>query len=284
MSPLSRRERVRVRAVCGSSRVPRPREAWCLSFPCWQEHWPAARAAPHRRSRRAFSTTNHQSLARRLFFSIRKTCYNASFAVPGTGGKVEQSWRTPAHDPAAVYCQVAARQPLRAERLPAAFSRPLRTLGPAEAGRGRPRGHLVHLRERRAENRRRQGLGRRLDARPLRLGIQGEAQGPQGSLLATAFVPRGPGKPAAVGRLRHGPLRGPHQLHQHGQAGPCLRPGRAGRAGQPRHAPQASSPSPRRCGPALPARRSPSRRPSASPSWPTGCAARGSSRCGPPTS
>ena len=37
-------------------------------------------------------------------------------------------------------------------------------------------------------------------------------------------------------------------------------------------------------GPASPARRSRSRRPSDSPNWPTGCATRGSSRCGPPTS
>jgi hypothetical protein len=34
----------------------------------------------------------------------------------------------------------------------------------------------------------------------------------------TAAVPRGPGEPAAVGRLRHGPFSGPHQLHRHGQA------------------------------------------------------------------
>ncbi len=32
------------------------------------------------------------------------------------------------------------------------------------------------------------------------------------------LLPRGPRQPAAAGRLRHGPLRGPHQLHRHGQA------------------------------------------------------------------
>ena len=36
-------------------------------------------------------------------------------------------------------------------------------------------------------------------------------------LPPTAALPRGPGKPAATGRLRHGPLRGPHEFHQHGQ-------------------------------------------------------------------
>ncbi len=51
-----------------------------------------------------------------------------------------------------------------------------------------------------------------------------QAQGPRRGLPATAAVPRSPGKPAAVGRLRPGPLRGPHQLHRHGQAGPRVRP------------------------------------------------------------
>ena len=52
----------------------------------------------------------------------------------------------------------------RGARLPAALSRPLRTAAPAQAGRRRSRRHVVHLRERRADYRRRQGLGRRLDA------------------------------------------------------------------------------------------------------------------------
>ncbi len=43
---------------------------------------------------------------------------------------------------------------------------------PAEAD---PDGRLVHLRERRRHDRGRPGLGRRLDARPFRLGIQGQA-------------------------------------------------------------------------------------------------------------
>ncbi len=29
---------------------------------------------------------------------------------------------------------------------------------------------------------------------------------------------RGPGEPAAPGRLRHGPIRGPHELHGHSEA------------------------------------------------------------------
>ena len=42
------------------------------------------------------------------------------------------------------------------------------------------------------------------------------------------LLPRGPGEPAADGRLRHGPLRGPHEFHRHRQACPRFRPGRAG--------------------------------------------------------
>ena len=45
-------------------------------------------------------------------------------------------------------------------------------LGPAQARRGRPRRHALHLRAGRAQDRRRPRLGRRLDARPFRLGVQ----------------------------------------------------------------------------------------------------------------
>ena len=158
-------------------------------------------------------------------------------------------------------------------------------LEPAQAGRGRPGGHLVHLRARRAEDRRRRRLGRRVDARPLRLGIQGQAQEPQGRLPATAPLPRGPGKPARCWSSatwtasRSTPTSPTRRSEVH-----ALRPGRAGRSGKPRRAPQDRSPSPRRCGRASPARRSRSRPPSASPSWPTGCGKRESSRCAPPIS
>ena len=42
---------------------------------------------------------------------------------------------------------MAARHALRAQCLPAALPRPVRVARPAQAGRGRSRGHLVHLRE-----------------------------------------------------------------------------------------------------------------------------------------
>ncbi len=87
-------------------------------------------------------------------------------------------------------------------------------------------------------NRRRQRLRRRLEARLLRLGIQGQAQGPDGRLSAAPAIPRGPGEPAAPGRLRPRPLRDPHQLHRHDQAGPRLRPRRPGRPGEPQAAPE----------------------------------------------
>ena len=140
---------------------------------------------------------------------------------------------------------------------------------------GRPRRHVVHLREGRAEDRRRRRLGRRLDARPFRLGIQGQAQGPRGGLQATAALPRGPGEPAAAGRLRHGPLRGPHQLHRHAPSG-STRSTSPGWPSRPTSTSSASSsPIPTPCGRASPARRSPSRRPSGSASWPTACGSKG---------
>ena len=51
-------------------------------------------------------------------------------------------------------------------------------------------------------------------------------------LPATAQVPRSAGEPAAARRLRPRPLRGPHQLHRHGQEGLRVRPRRPGRPGQ----------------------------------------------------
>ena len=71
-------------------------------------------------------------------------------------------------------------------------------------------------------SKRRQGrprLRRRLVARQVRLGVQaqGQVQGPRRGLPPALPVPRGPGQPAAAGRLRHRPHRDPHQLHRHGQ-------------------------------------------------------------------
>ena len=69
-------------------------------------------------------------------------------------------------------------------------------------------------------------LGRRLVSRALRLGVQGPARRPEQAVPPAAPVPRGPGEPAAPGRLRPRPLRGPHQLHRHRQEGLCLLTGR----------------------------------------------------------
>ena len=63
------------------------------------------------------------------------------------------------------------------------------------------------------------GLGGCLAERQVRLGIQRQAQRPRRGLLATAAISRGFGKPAAVGRLRSGPLQNPHQLHPQRQTG-----------------------------------------------------------------
>ena len=51
-----------------------------------------------------------------------------------------------------------------------------------------------------------------------------------GRLPAAPAVPRGAGEPAAAGRLRPRPLRGPHQLHEHRQAASTPSPRRPARA------------------------------------------------------
>src|SRR2546427_551976 len=76
---------------------------------------------------------------------------------------------------------------------------------------------MVRLREGRDENDRRRGLGRRLEARLLRLGIQGQAQRPECRLRAIAALCRRAGKPAAPGCQRHGSLPDPYKLDQHDQ-------------------------------------------------------------------
>ena len=49
----------------------------------------------------------------------------------------------------------------------------------------------------------------------LRLGVQGRARRPRRRLPPAARLPRGPREPARARRQRHGPDRGPHQLHGH---------------------------------------------------------------------
>ena len=105
-------------------------------------------------------------------------------------------------------------QSLRTEPLPAAFSRPLRSAGPGKAGRRRPRRHALHVRARRHQILRRQRLGRRLDASISAGSTRGKHKNLAGSLPATAAISRGPGKPAAVGRVRSRPLRDSYQLHR----------------------------------------------------------------------
>ena len=74
---------------------------------------------------------------------------------------------------------MAAGQPGRAAGGAAALPRPVRAARPPHAGRGRPARRVVQLRARRGQDRGRRRLGRRLEAGLLRLGVQGQAQGPR---------------------------------------------------------------------------------------------------------
>ena len=123
----------------------------------------------------------------------------------------------------------------RARLLAGALHRPLPPARRADAQRGRPRRRVVYLRGRRGTHQHRpQGLGRRLAARLLRLGVQGRARRPRRRLPPAARLPRGPREPARARRQRHGPDRGPHQLHQHPPRGPPHHPRRP-RSGRRAH-------------------------------------------------
>ena len=102
-----------------------------------------------------------------------------------------------------------------------ALPRPVPAAGRADAGRGRPDGRDVLLRAGRAQGHRRRRLGRRLEAAPLRLGIQGAAAcGPRRRRLHPApAICAGVGEPAAADRLRHGAVPDPHELDEQRQPG-----------------------------------------------------------------
>ena len=105
----------------------------------------------------------------------------------------------------------------------------------------------------------------------------------QGRLRPTAAVPRRPGKPAAAGRLRHGPLRGPHELHRHGQAVHAFDlAGLADPANLDILRKVFTDPESLR--PGITSEGSRSRRRSGSANWPTGCVTRGVQPHGRPTS
>jgi len=50
----------------------------------------------------------------------------------------------------------------------------------------------------------------------LRLGVQGQEEGPEGCVRPAPPVPRGPGEPSPPRRLRPRPVPGAHELHRHG--------------------------------------------------------------------
>ena len=104
--------------------------------------------------------------------------------------------------PDAVHCQVVG---FRVEGKPGgavALQRPVPHARRADADRSRPHRRALLLRARRAEGLGRRRLGRRVEARPLRLGVQRPARQPGRRLPAAAAIRAGAGKPAAADRLR----------------------------------------------------------------------------------
>ena len=125
------------------------------------------------------------------------------------------------------------------------------------------------------EDRRRRRLGRRLDARPLRLGVQGQAQEtstpPTANCCSTArpWRTRRCWSSATWTASRSTPTSPARPSRSTPSTWPAW-------PSRPTSTSSAScSPTPRPCGPASPARRSPTRPPSGSASWPTACASKG---------
>ena len=87
------------------------------------------------------------------------------------------------------------------------------------SGGGRPERRVLHVREEPEEGDRRARFRRRMAQGMLRLGVQGPPRRPRQSLRPASAIPRVAGQPAAAGRLRLRPIRNPHQLQQHHQAG-----------------------------------------------------------------
>ena len=108
--------------------------------------------------------------------------------------------------------------------------------GRADAGRSRSDRRDVLLRAGRAQGHGRRRLGGRLEAPPLRLGIQGPARRPERGLRAAPPVLARAREPASLDRLRHGAVPDPHQLDEQRQPDARVRARRPGRRGDPRPA------------------------------------------------
>ena len=120
------------------------------------------------------------------------------------------------------------------------------------------------------------GPRRRVEARALRLGVQGRPRRPRRRLPPAARLPRGPREPARARRQRHGPDRGPHQLHRHPPRHPP-RHARRPRGRRRRHG-RGAARAPRRHARPRDAAAS-SRPPTRSPSWPRRASPRSRAPC-----
>src|SRR5215831_4920577 len=84
-----------------------------------------------------------------------------------------------------------------------------------------PKGEWYAFEERRHQNHRRRRLGRCVETRPLRLGVQKQGERPTSGLRAAAALCAGARKPALADHLRSRTVRDPHELDEHSQ--PYLR-------------------------------------------------------------
>ncbi len=102
------------------------------------------------------------------------------------------------HDPHRIHCQVAACPLKRAERLPAAFLRPVRVAGPPQARQGRSRRGRISPSSAASTRPTAAKAGPTSGNRATSAGSTRAAQGPQGRLRPAAPLSRGPPEPAAA--------------------------------------------------------------------------------------
>ena len=124
------------------------------------------------------------------------------------------------HDDARrIHRQVAGIRAEGALGVAVALHRPVPAARRADADGRRPDRRVVLLRARRAEGHRRRRLGRRVEARLLRVGVQGPPRRSRRGVQPVASVRARAGEPAAADRLRHGAVPHPHQLDQQREPG-----------------------------------------------------------------
>ena len=149
-------------------------------------------------------------------------------ACPRCGGRRDDAGR--------VHLQVASVRVEGKLGVAGALHRPVPSTRRTDTGGSRPGGRVVLLRARRAKRHRRRRLGRCVEARLLRVGVQGPPRRPRRGLQSVAAVRARLREPAAADRLGHGAVPHPHQLDEQRERDPRVHARRSRRRRDSRQA------------------------------------------------